>query len=75
MIIEIVPWIGLVFTLIGILLNAKKNILCWPVWLCSNFFWLIHAGNLNDVPQIVVWTIFSVFNVYGWVQWNKSRTE
>lgn len=62
-------------SLIGIILNAQKNIWCWPVWLISNAGWIVYSVLQNDIPQIILWIAFSAFNVYGWIQWRKDRKK
>ena len=66
--------IALILSLIGIFLNAKKIIWCWPIWISANVFWCIHF--IFFVPQftsVLLWIFFTVFNVYGWYEWNKEN--
>ena len=62
-------------SLIGILLNAKKKIACWPVWLVSNVGWIVYSLIQKDIPQLILWITFSAFNVYGWIQWKKDSGD
>jgi len=62
-------------SLIGIVLNAKKNMLCWPIWLISNFLWIGYSLLEMDIPSIVLWIMFSFANIYGWVIWKKLKTN
>lgn len=59
-------------SLIGIFLNAKKLMACWPIWLVSNVMWITYSGIEGDVPSIVLWITFSIFNVYGWIKWKQD---
>jgi len=59
-------------SLIGIILNAKKHMACWPIWLFSNGLWITYSILEGDIPSIVLWILFSIFNVYGWMQWKKD---
>lgn len=71
---ELLGWIATSISIIGILLNANKNILCWPVWLLSNIAWILYFILVKwDLPSIVLWIVFAIFNVYGWVQWKKDK--
>jgi nicotinamide mononucleotide transporter len=69
----IVGWTATIISIIGIILNARKNILCWPVWLTSNILWIIYFIPSMDMPSIILWVVFSMFNVYGWMQWKKDK--
>ena len=60
-------------SLAGIFLNAKKIMACWPIWLVSNIMWITYSGIEGDLPSIILWSTFSLFNIYGWIQWRKDR--
>ena len=77
-VIELLPWIGVVFSLLGIGLNAKKYIICWPVWMVGSIIFTFLAFIRG--PQIVwadacLWFVFTLSNVYGWKCWAKDRRE
>lgn len=67
-----VSWIAASLSILGILFNAKKNIWCWPIWLLSNFLWLIVTIQTQNWPQVILWSTFLVTNIYGWYEW-KGR--
>lgn len=73
--LDILGYSSFAVSIIGILLNAKKNILCWPVWLVSNAGWIVYSVCQGDFPQVLLWITFSVFNVYGWIQWRKDQKK
>lgn len=62
-------WIAIIFSVLGIILNAKKVIWCWLVWIISNLLWTIHAFALGDWSAVCLWVVFTGFNIYGWYQW------
>jgi hypothetical protein len=65
---------ALILSLVGLVLNARKNILCWPVWVVSDIMWLAVFIPQGNVEQIILWTVFGLFNFYGWREWaNGSR--
>ena len=70
---EIIGWIATVLSIIGIVLNAKKLISCWPVWLLSNVLWIIYFVNMWNPQSLILWIVFFAFNIYGWVQWKKDK--
>jgi len=71
--LEILGYFAALVSLIGIILNAKKEILCWPVWLFSNVLWITYSGIQSDIPYIILWILFSIFNIYGWIMWSKNK--
>lgn len=69
-------WIGAMFSVVGTILNARKNILVWPVWLSGNFIIIAHhIINTNDFPTVILFTVFQISNIYGWVHWNKLKNK
>jgi len=69
----ILGYLAAIVSLIGIVLNAQKHMSCWPVWLVSNVMWITYSVIEGDVPSIVLWVTFSIFNIYGWIKWKKDR--
>jgi nicotinamide mononucleotide transporter len=72
---ELLAWIATVISVVGVFLNARKNIICWPIWLISNILWIIYFFLLKNNPSIVLWIVFSFFNIYGWTQWSKDKNK
>lgn len=60
-------------SLIGIILNARKNIWCWPIWIGSNLLWIIYSLIEGDIPSVVLWSMFTFANIYGWKVWKQSK--
>ncbi|MGD9697463.1 nicotinamide mononucleotide transporter [Acinetobacter sp.] len=71
--IEFIGWIAAVISLIGVVLNAKKNILCWPTWIISNTIWILYAYYTTQWPLFTLWLVFLFFNGYGWLQWRDAQ--
>lgn len=65
-------WLAFVVTLLGIMLNAKKIIWCWPAFLVGNVLWIIHFWPLHEVAVIIMNFIMIGFDFYGWHQWRLS---
>lgn len=65
----VVGWTAMVLSFFGIYLNAKKYVLCWPVWLISNAFWMILGIHYRDAAMILSQVGFTAGNIYGWRKW------
>ncbi len=70
-----INWFAALISIIGIILNAKKDILCWPTWLFSNFLWIAYSLPKKDYAYVVLWLVFGGFNIYGWLQWQKQKNR
>jgi nicotinamide mononucleotide transporter len=66
-----IAWIATILSFVGIYLNAKKNILCWPVWLVSDLFWAWYSIATQQWPLLLVQVAFVAGNIWGWKQWSK----
>jgi len=66
-------WLATLFSIVGVFLNAKQKIICWPIWLISNILWIIHIYPHKEYALILTWVVFGIMNVYGWIQWSKER--
>ena len=68
--------IALILSLVGnILVNYKKK-LGFVIWISSNVFWII-VNFLGDVnyPQVIMYIVYAILNVQGYINWRKSEYE
>lgn len=69
-------YIAMASSFIGIFLNAKKNIWCWFFWIVGSILWVINFAVIenakDNIPSIALWSIFTLFNIYGWNEWKKK---
>jgi len=68
-------WIGLILNIFGCILNAKKSIWSWPVWMLSNIAWLIYWIPKSETAAIILVCSYLVINVYGYREWSKNDNE
>ncbi len=66
-------WIACFLTALGLILNAKKKIICWPIWIIGDFLWIIHFLLTKEYAGTVVNIIFIAINICGWYSWNKFK--
>lgn len=43
--------------------------------LLGKCFWFICAIANNDIRQMILWVVFTIFNIYGWIEWNKEAKK
>ena len=67
----VVEWVAFGLSTAGIILNAKKIIYCWPLWIAANIIWFCSAVPKNEFALASLWVVFIVFNLYGWVEWAR----
>lgn len=72
-----IEWVALTLSIGGILLNANKHILCWPIWALSCIAWILYFaldkkhGGKPQPAAIIMNVVFLLSNIYGWVQWSN----
>jgi len=69
----ILSYILMVISIFGLFLNARKNILCWPIWLISSVLWVVYFIHLQEHASIIMWIVYTGFNIYGWFAWKKAK--
>ena len=57
---------------VGIYLNARKRIACWPVWLAASLLWVAYFAPKGEWASVVMWGGYAAFNCYGWYAWTKE---
>lgn len=64
-------WLGLLLTVLGLFLNGRKIIWCFPVWIASNVAWIA-----SGVPvQVIVMNLcMFCLNITGWRNWARKST-
>jgi nicotinamide mononucleotide transporter len=68
----VIGWIGFLLALVGCIVNAKKSLWCWPIWLGSNACWLAVAVPSHQWPLVAMEATFVLINLYGWREWGKG---
>ena len=59
----------------NIFINFKKKI-GFIIWTIANVLWIIVnlIGSVN-IPQIIMFSAYSVLNIWGYVKWNKGNNR
>jgi nicotinamide mononucleotide transporter len=61
--------------LVGVVLNIKKNIWCFYIWLVTNSCWAIVDFYKGIPAQGVLFTIYVGLAVYGIIEWRKEKKK
>ena len=72
---EIMGYIAGVLAVAGVLLNNRKLIMCFPVWIVSNALcWYLHRqAGLHSLAWRDV--MFTVLAIEGWYRWAKQARK
>lgn len=61
-----------ILALLGVVLNIKKNILCFYIWLVTNASWAVIDFYKGIPAQGVLFSIYTLLAVYGIYEWKKK---
>lgn len=73
MIENVISALGMIFSIVGNILLAKKNVLGFWSFLLGNVMWIAYSLIFNpNVSMIMQYVIFTVINIYGIYQYKKG---
>ena len=71
--IDTISAIATICSLYGNYLVIKKNKFGFVIWLISNILWvLINFIGVLNISQVIMFVIYGVLNVYGWIKWKQT---
>lgn len=65
-------WLVFVFTIVGVVLNIKRNKWCFAVWAVTDFIWMIVDYKAGIYPQVAKYAVFFVLALWGLWEWRKK---
>jgi nicotinamide mononucleotide transporter len=66
---------GFLTTVFGIWLTTKRSLVCWPVTLAADIFYLIVFYRARLLSDSLLQVFFLVFTLYGWWHWWRGFRE
>src|SRR3984957_17776603 len=66
---------GFLTTWIGIWLTTKRLLICWPVVLAADIFYLIVFYQARLYSDALLQVFFIAFTLYGWWHWWRGFRE
>lgn len=71
----LISYIAMFFSLSGIILNIRKNILCWFCFMLSDSLWFTYSVMTGQWAITLTHTVFLVTNFIGFYSWSKANRE
>lgn len=67
-----VEWLAAALSALGVVLTARRWVLCWPVSLTATllYAWVFYAARLY--ADMALQGVFCAFLVYGWRHWARA---
>ena len=70
---ETITWVLTASCILGAVLNAKKNIVGFYIWLPTNLAWAAVAWYNNLPAQSVLFIVYTVISIIGIINWRKTN--
>ena len=67
-------WLGTVFGIAGVVLTAKRSVLCWPAWLISIIAYGVFFTQIKLYADATLQVFFLITSVLGWIAWHKDKS-
>jgi hypothetical protein len=70
---DIIGWIGTIVMFSGSITNIYKHNSCWYLWIIGGTGLIIQALLLGTYNILTLQLLYMPLNVFGWIQWRKSK--
>ena len=71
----LISYIAMFFSLSGIILNIRKNILCWFCFMLSDSLWFTYSILTGQWAITLTHTVFIITNFVGFYSWSKANRD
>jgi nicotinamide mononucleotide transporter len=68
-----IGWILTTFSLIGTVLNVKKHISCFYIWVIANIAWMIFDIMTGLYSRALLDLVQLFFAIWGIIEWRKKN--
>lgn len=65
-------WILTALSIVGVVLNIRKNKACFIIWAGTNFTWMIIDFTAGIYAQSALFLIYFILALYGLWEWRNS---
>jgi nicotinamide riboside transporter PnuC len=69
----LISYFAMFFSLTGIILNIRKNILCWFCFMISDSLWFTYSIMTGQWAITLTHTVFVITNFIGFYSWSKAK--
>jgi nicotinamide mononucleotide transporter len=69
---DIFTWIITILAIVGVVLNIKKRVEGFYLWVGSNLAWVVIDYNAGLYAQAVLFMVYTGLSVWGIIEWRKK---
>lgn len=72
---EQISWIVTAASLVGTVLNIKKNKACFIIWTVTNAFWAGYDFMIGAYAQAALFATYFCLALWGMWEWNREAAQ
>ncbi|MBG0777652.1 MAG: nicotinamide mononucleotide transporter [Desulfovibrionaceae bacterium] len=69
---EQLTWLFTALSILGVVLNVRKDRRCFPVWIVANVGWVVTNLRHGIYSQAVLFVVYTGLSVWGYVAWSRK---
>lgn len=66
-------WAITALSIVGVILNIKKNKNCFLIWTFTNTAWMAYDFKIGAYAQSALFAVYAVLAVYGMIEWSNNK--
>lgn len=66
-------WIVTAASIVGTVLNIKRQRYCFVIWLITNSTWCAYNLWIGSYPQAALFAVYVGLSVWGIIQWRVKK--
>lgn len=70
--LQLITWGLMCLSLVGVVLNVKKNIACFYIWIIANSGWVIIDLKQGLPAQAMLFVVYALTCFWGIYEWRKE---
>jgi nicotinamide riboside transporter PnuC len=73
--IELFGYMATFLSCLGNVFIIYKKKIGFVIWTFGNITWIFVDYKIGLYSQIIMMVFYAILNVWGWVEWNKSKND
>lgn len=70
---ESLPWALTAISIIGVILNIKKDRRCFILWIFTNGAWAVYDFSIGAFAQAALFLVYFCLAIWGIYSWTKEK--
>lgn len=72
---ETITWITAGASLVGVVLNIKRQRICFLIWACTNAFWAVYDYTIGAYAQSALFGVYFFLALWGLWEWRRGCSQ